>query len=217
MSEPLQVRVSRDGKEFGTYSAQEAVRLLVYGTLKETDFYWHEGMTDWAPLSQLQAAEARRLLAERALKQKQEEERKAAELARQRREEAERLAQEKTKQEDEECRLREERIKVEEARRKATWFRCNCCRESFNEPENSGSYVGLGVVMVFGSGIVSLLSLESSFDRYSGSAKGLFIGQWIAAAIFFLGLVVINVCSLKPPYCPKCKSTDFSKPEKTDE
>jgi hypothetical protein len=77
MSEPLQVRVSRDGKEFGTYSAHEAVRLLVYGTLKETDFYWHEGMTDWAPLTQLQASEARRQLAER----KQEEELKAKQVA----------------------------------------------------------------------------------------------------------------------------------------
>lgn len=97
MSESLQVRVSRDGKELGTYSAQEAVRLLVAGTLKVTDFYWHEGMTEWAPLTQLQAAEARRQLAERALQQKQEEERKAAELAKKRREEAEQLGQEQAK------------------------------------------------------------------------------------------------------------------------
>ena len=115
MSEPLQVRVSRDGKEFGTYTAQEAVRLLVYGTLKETDFYWHEGMTDWAPLSQFLAAEARRQLAERALHQRQEEERKAAELAKKRRDEAEQLAQEKAKQEESE---RAERLAAERAKAK---------------------------------------------------------------------------------------------------
>jgi hypothetical protein len=72
MSTPLLVKISRDGKEIGTYEAKEAVRLLVYGTLKETDFYWHEGMTEWAPLSKLQASEDRRQLAERALKQKQD-------------------------------------------------------------------------------------------------------------------------------------------------
>ncbi len=77
MASPLLVKVSRDGKEIGTYDAQEAVRLLVNGTLKETDFYWHEGMTDWAPLVKLQASEARKQLAERALQQKQEEARRA--------------------------------------------------------------------------------------------------------------------------------------------
>ena len=217
MSEPLQVRVSRDGKEFGTYSAQETVRLLVYGTLKETDFYWHEGMTDWAPLTQLQASEARRKLAERALQQKQEEERKAAELAKRQREEAEQIALEKARKEEQERHLREERFKAEVARRKANWFRCRCCRHSFSEPDESGSYVGLGVVMIISSGVVSWLSLESSLDRFNGSAKGLFAGQWFAAALFFIGLVVINVCSLKPPCCPKCKSTNFSKPETDDE
>jgi len=64
MSTPLLVKISRDGKEIGTYEAKEAVRLLVYGTLKETDFYWHEGMTEWASLSKLQASEARRMQVE---------------------------------------------------------------------------------------------------------------------------------------------------------
>ena len=68
MSTPLLVKVSRDGKEIGTYEAKEAVRLLVYGTLKETDHYWHEGMIDWAPLSKLQEAEGRRQKAEAELK-----------------------------------------------------------------------------------------------------------------------------------------------------
>ena len=64
MSSPLLVKISRDGKEIGTYEAKEAVRLLVYGTLKETDFYWHEGMTQWVWLSKLQASEARRMQVE---------------------------------------------------------------------------------------------------------------------------------------------------------
>ena len=72
------------------YAAAEAILMLNEGALLPTDFYWHEGMTDWAPLAQLQASEARRILAERTLLRKQEEERKAAELAKKRAEEAER-------------------------------------------------------------------------------------------------------------------------------
>jgi hypothetical protein len=54
MSLPLLVKISRDGKEIGTYEAKEAVRLLVSGALRETDHYWHEGMTSWALVSDLQ-------------------------------------------------------------------------------------------------------------------------------------------------------------------
>ncbi len=217
MSEPLQVRVSRDGKEFGTYTAQEAVRLLVYGTLKETDFYWHEGMTDWAPLTQLQASEARRQLAERALQQKQEEERKAAELAKKRLEEAEQLAQEKAKQEEAENRAREERIRSEVARRKATWFRCHCCRESFSEPKTQGENLGCGAALILGSAIVLWITYSVAVDSYRPSPSGISFGAWVASVSFFLGLSLFTVAHLKSPYCPKCESTNFSRPEKPDE
>ncbi len=70
MSEPLQIRISRDGKEIGAYPAADVVRLRINGTLKETDFYWQEGMSDWAPLTQFLASEARRQLAEKALQDK---------------------------------------------------------------------------------------------------------------------------------------------------
>ena len=63
MSSPLLVKISRDGKEVGTYEAQEAVRLLISGILKRTDFYWHDGMTEWAPLLKLEASETFRQLA----------------------------------------------------------------------------------------------------------------------------------------------------------
>lgn len=79
MSTPLQVKVSRDGKEIGTYEAQEAVRLLVSGTLKETDFYWHEGMTNWAPLTLFLASEIKRIEGVRA---KEGEDRAVAEAVR---------------------------------------------------------------------------------------------------------------------------------------
>ncbi len=47
MSKALQVRISRDGVELGCFDAQEAVRLLISGTLKETDLYWNEGTVGW--------------------------------------------------------------------------------------------------------------------------------------------------------------------------
>ena len=68
MSTPLQVKISRDGKEIGTYEVKEAIRLLVYGTLKETDFYWHEGMRVWELLSKLDTSEGLRLPAEPEVK-----------------------------------------------------------------------------------------------------------------------------------------------------
>ncbi len=112
MSDSLQVKVSRAGVEIGTYSAQEAVRLLVYGTLKETDFYWHEGMTEWAPLPKLQASEARRILAERAQQLKEEEARKAEQLAKDKAEKAEKEAQEKAKAKEEEDRAVAEAVRI---------------------------------------------------------------------------------------------------------
>ncbi len=121
MAEIVQVRVSREGKELGMYAAAEAILMLNEGALLTTDFYWHEGMTDWAPLAQLQASEARRILAERALLRKQEEERKAAELAKKRAEEAERLRHEQAKAKEEEDRAVAEatRIRLEKEKAKA--------------------------------------------------------------------------------------------------
>jgi len=68
MSEPLQVRISRDGKELGTYPSEEVVRLRLNGILKETDLYFHKGMTEWAPLSQLDSSEGLSLPAEPEVK-----------------------------------------------------------------------------------------------------------------------------------------------------
>ena len=121
MAEILQVRVSREGKELGVYSAAEAILMLKEGALLPTDFYWHEGMTDWAPLAQLQASEARRILAERAQQLKQEEAKKAEQIAKDKAERAEKEAQEKAKAQEEEDRAVAEavRIRMEGERAKA--------------------------------------------------------------------------------------------------
>ncbi len=46
MRTPQQITFYRDGEEIGTYPAGDVARLLADGTLKETDLYWHDGMTD---------------------------------------------------------------------------------------------------------------------------------------------------------------------------
>jgi hypothetical protein len=59
MSTPLQVKILRDGKEFGTFEAKDIIHLtggdnyLVYHLKPHTDLYMHEGMTEWAPLIEL--------------------------------------------------------------------------------------------------------------------------------------------------------------------
>ena len=70
MSSPLQVTIVRAGKEIGTYDLAEVLRLLGAGTLKPTDYYWHEGMRVWELLSKLDTSEGLRLPAEPEVKPK---------------------------------------------------------------------------------------------------------------------------------------------------
>ena len=206
MSSPLLVKISRDGKEIGTYEAKEAIRLLVYGTLKETDFYWHEGMTEWAPLSKLQASEARRQLAERALQQKQEEAIKA-----------EQLAQEKDKAKEEEDRAVTEAIRVRLKKEKANRYRCHSCRNDFAEPKTQGGNFGCGIALIMGSGLVMFITYSVAVDSYRLSPGGIGFGSWLASVSFFVGLSLFTVSNLRSPFCPECESTNFSRPERTDE
>ena len=74
MSSPLLVKISRDGKEIGTYDLAEVLRLLGAGTLKPTDYYWHEGMRVWELLSKLDTSEGLRLPAEPEVKRQSKKE-----------------------------------------------------------------------------------------------------------------------------------------------
>jgi len=207
MNDKIMIRVSRDGVEIGSFPVKETIRLLVYGTLKDTDFYWHDGMDGWAPLKHLQAAEDRRQAELKSAKDKEEERMRAERLAHER---AEAKAHElRAADAAREARLRSER---------EDYYRCHCCRASFQEPETPDSNTIFGVIMILGSGFASWVMFENGFDSYrSSSIKAMMVGQFIAIAVFFLGLVVVNVSSLKSPFCPKCRSTNFSRPEKRDE
>lgn len=204
MSSPLQVKVSRGGVEIGCFEAQEAVQLLVSGALKETDFYWHEGMTEWEPLPKLRASEARRSLAERAHQAKQEEIRKAEQLAKEEAKKAEQLAEQKAKAKEEEDRVVAEAVRVRIEARKANYFRCHCCRESFPEPIGNS---GAGSVAVQ---VIGVLFVITAF--IAGGTNAHLLG--------ILGLALYwgpEIKSRLPSLCPNCRSANFSRPEKKEE
>ncbi len=205
MSTPLLVKVSRDGKEIGTYPSDEVIKLRINGTLQETDFYWHEGMAEWAPLNQFLASEARRQLAEKQLQQKQEEARRA-----------ERLALERAKAKEEEDKAVAEATRFRLEKEKAGRYQCHCCRNSFAQPRDQGASLGFGIMLIVGSGIVLWITYKSAIDTYSPSPGGIAFGSWLASVAFFVGLSLLTVANLRPPCCPLCESTNFSKPEKRD-
>ena len=218
MSTSLQVKISRDGKEIGTYEAQEAVRLLVYGTLKDTDFYWHEGMTEWAPLLKLQASEARRQLAERAEQLKQEQAIKAEQLAQEKALKDEQLAQEKAKAKEEEDRAVAEAVRIRMKKRIENLFTCSCCKDTFEKPIDPRGlfWRGIGVILlsciVFAMGVLlSSKAISKDMSEAIIIALGLVVLSVLSA---LWGLLLILSSALRSPFCPGCHSTNYSRPNK---
>ena len=52
MSLDLPVKVKRNGEDIGVFPIQEIAPRLNSWFFEPTDLYWHEGMSDWEPLSQ---------------------------------------------------------------------------------------------------------------------------------------------------------------------
>jgi hypothetical protein len=195
MSVPLQVRVSRDGKEIGVYPVAQISRLVSENTLWITDHYWHEGMTDWAPLTRLMAAEAQRQLEKR----QKEEALKAEQLA---------LAKAKAKEEEDRAVAAAASARIE--KEKAKWFRCHCCRESFPKPMGGpeGDSDGVQVLGV----IILLIAILAGLSTGLGLVGAILFG--------FTGLGMYwgpEIRSRLPSLCPFCRSTNFSRPEKVDD
>jgi Flp pilus assembly protein TadB len=202
MSEPLLVRVSREGKELGGYPVPAVLSMLKEGALLPTDFYWHEGMTDWAPLAQLQASEARRILAERAQQLKQEEARKAEQLAKDKAEREEKDAQEKARAKEEEDRAVAEAMRIRLEKEKANYFICHCCRDSFKKPKDPSEDFGPAIAGLIFSGILAFIPIV-----------GWVVGPILAIYCF----CIILASQIVAPYCPSCRSSNFSRPDKIAE
>jgi len=196
MSEPIQVRVSREGKELGSYPVPDVLSMLKEGALLPTDFYWHEGMADWSPLAQLQASEARRILAERAQQLKQEEARKAEQLAKDKAERAEKEAQEKAKAKEEEDRAVAEAVRIrmegERARAKeeeaavAQAVRVQAIEKKASErlDEYGGLFKFIGIVVFIVGGFVL-------FGGLVGDATGSALRQQVLVQTMTNGILLM--------------------------
>ena len=46
--------IHRDGIDYGPFSAEEVKGQLRAGSILPTDYIWHEGLSDWAPVSSLE-------------------------------------------------------------------------------------------------------------------------------------------------------------------
>jgi hypothetical protein len=157
-------------------------------------------MTEWAPLSKLQASEARRELTERALKQKEQEAIKAEQLAQEKALKDEQLAQEKAKEEDE--RMIAEAVRIRMKNEKVTWFRCHCCRESFRTPNDPREQFWTGIILLLVAGAIFYIPR---------------LGPLLAGILCIYAFLVLLASWIVSPHCPNCRSTNFSRPEKTDE
>ncbi|MDP7011590.1 MAG: DUF4339 domain-containing protein [Verrucomicrobiota bacterium] len=54
----MQIHVDRGGQRFGPYSLEDVNRYLADGTLLPSDIGWHEGASDWVPLTQISGVKA---------------------------------------------------------------------------------------------------------------------------------------------------------------
>ncbi len=191
MSDPIKVKVSRDGKEIGTYQVDEALRLLASGDLKSTDHYWSEGMTAWAFLSHLQTWDSGRKKAAADLKTKQEDAQRV-----------ERFEREKAKAMEEEDRVVAEAVRIRLEKEKANYFKCSCCRGTFKEPKDPARDFYTGIWGLAGSALLMFIPV---------------VGQILGAILAIYCTCIILASHLVSPYCPFCRSSNFSRPEKPDE
>ena len=177
------VRVSRDGKEIGEYSVPDALRLLVEGTLRGTDHYWQQGMTDWALLSGLKAKEE--------IRTKNELESKA-------RNEKAQAAENAQREKAEAARIQTEAARIQSEKKNANNFQCHCCRDSFARPYDPTQDFRPATWSFF-------LNVLWLIIPFFGWILGT-IGMWRAT-------IRMLASGLHLPSCPKCRSVNFSRPQ----
>jgi len=49
----MMIHISRDGQEFGPYTSEQVQEYLASGNLVATDMAWHEGASDWYPITEV--------------------------------------------------------------------------------------------------------------------------------------------------------------------
>jgi phage shock protein PspC (stress-responsive transcriptional regulator) len=186
MSTPQTVKVSRDGKEIGEYSVPEALRLLAEGTLRGTDHYWQQGMTDWALMSVLKAKEEFRIKNEQELKARNEKAQAA-----------EKLLREKAEAEAKSQKEKADAARIQSEQKNANNFQCHCCRDSFPRPYDPTEDFRPATQSFFLNVLWFIIPI---FGWILGA-----IGMWRAT-------IRMLASGLHLPSCPKCRSVNFSRP-----
>ena len=110
---------------------------------------------------------------------------------------------------DEEDRVVAEAVRIRVEKEKANWFCCHCCRESFPKP--IGAHDEQDGVQAFGV-IILLVAIIAGLSTGLGIVGALLFG--LAGLAMYWGP---EIRSRLPSLCPNCRSTNFSRPEKTDE
>ena len=209
------IRVSRDGKEIGEYSTQDALRLLSGGTLRNTDHYWQQGMADWALLAGLKATEEVRIKNDLEAKSRNEKAQAAERLQREKadleaksrnekalaaeklqRERAE--AESKAQKEKSGAAEKAEAARIQSEKQKANNFQCHCCRESFPRPFDPTDDFVPATWSFFQNVFWLIIPII-------GWILGT-IGMWRAT-------IRMLASGLHLPSCPKCRSVNFSRPQ----
>ena len=47
----MEIYIAKGKQQLGPYNIQELTQMSAIGLIKQHELFWHEGMTDWAPLA----------------------------------------------------------------------------------------------------------------------------------------------------------------------
>jgi hypothetical protein len=188
MDTNTKIKFSRNGVEIGEYKLLQVEYELKLGTIKLTDHYWHVGMTGWSSVQ---------MLVELIEKAKKEELGKA--------------------KNNEEIERAKREAKLEEQKR-SNFFKCNCCRHTFEESEGVFSRFGKGTGIVILSSLISMYPLSFISERYisSGEKNLMVIFGFVSVLLWIIGCGFILSAFVRAPSCPGCGSSNFAKPEKPE-
>ena len=195
MSPQLKIKVARNGKEMGEFTLFEIKTKIATRELLLTDDYWRKGMGAWAKLEAIN---------DEIMNATQSDDREIV------------LGIEKIESE------RAALIGANKDHENKNTFTCHCCCFRFKGPINPESlYTVLWLEAALTNGVLLIGSLGLAF-LYEVNPLRLQFSPMLAPLIFiliFCGFsyawfkAIFKLASIffKAPYCPNCKSTNFSR------
>jgi hypothetical protein len=101
-----------------------------------------------------------------------------------------------------------------EEHKRNNFFKCNCCRGTFPRPEGVFERFIKGGVILFLSGILSLIAFSGGSTPGAGIVVALF--GFGSMMLFIIGFGFMLSAFVRSPSCPGCGSSNFAKPEKPE-